>query len=165
MSELAINAGSSQPIIDDLHTQGFQFRTRMSMQLPEVPDDVTELDDEGLMRLFGELTAYANFLTAQYACAVIDEKNAVQMLDFEESKHYISSYETNKKETVTIMKARMATDPTIMHLREASSAKYAYKKLIEVMVNSVERNTQLVSRELTRRTSSGALSRGSRMFP
>ena len=115
--------------------------------------------------MFGELTAYANFLTAQYACAVIDEKNAEQMLDFEESKHYIASYEANKKDTVTIMKARMATDPNIIHLREASAAKYAYKKLIEVMVNNVERNTQLVSRELTRRTSSGALSRGSRMFP
>lgn len=165
MSELAINAGSSQSIIDTLHTQGFQFNTRMTMQLPEVPEDVTELDDEGLMRLFGELTAYANFLTAQYACALIDEKNAEQMLDFEESKNYIASYEANKKETVTIMKARMATDPQILHLREAASAKYAYKKLIEVMVNNVDRNTQLVSRELTRRTSSGALSRGSRMFP
>ena len=47
MSELAINAGSSQPVIDDLQMQGFQFRTRMTMQLPEVPEDVTELDDVG----------------------------------------------------------------------------------------------------------------------
>ena len=165
MGELAINPGSSQPIIDHLQIQGFQFNTRMDMRIPDVPEDITELDDEGLMRLFGELTAYANFLTAQYACAVIDEKNADQALDFEESKNYISAYEANKKETVTIMKARMATDPNIIHLREALSAKYAYKKLIEVMVNNVDRNTQLVSRELTRRTSSGAVNRGSRMFP
>ena len=165
MGELAINPGSSQPIIDNLQVQGFQFHTRMTLQIPQVPDDITELDDEGLMRLFGELTSYANFLTAQYACALIDEKNAEQVLDFEESKNYIASHSANKKETVTIMKARMATDPGIMNLREALSAKYAYKKLIEVMVNNVERSTQLVSRELTRRTSSGVMSRGSRMFP
>lgn len=166
MGELAINAGSSQPVIDHLHVQGFQFKTRMDLQIPQVPNDITELDDEGLMRLFAELTAYANFLTAQYACALIDERNADHDLDFEESKNYISSYEENKKETVTIMKARMASDPKIMHLREALAAKYAYKKLIEVMVNSVERNTQLISRELTRRTSTSPMSgRGARMFP
>jgi hypothetical protein len=166
MSELAINAGTSQPVIDSLQIQGFQFNTRMEISLPEVPSDLTELDDEGLMNLFGELTSYANFLNAQFACAVIDEKNAEHALDFEEAKHYVSAYETNKKETVTIMKARMATDPQIIHLREASAAKYAYRKLLEVMVGNIERSTMLVSRELTRRTSGGnAFTRGQRMFP
>lgn len=166
MSELAINAGTSQPIIDNLQIQGFQFRTKMELALPEVPTDLTELDDEGLMNLFGELTAYANFLNTQYACAVIDEKNAEQALDFEESKSYIASYEANKKETVTIMKARLATDPSIIHLREACAAKYAYRKLLEVMVGNIERSTVLVSRELTRRTAGGnTFTRGQRMFP
>lgn len=165
MSELAINAGTSQPVIDNLQLQGFQFQTRMELQIPDMPSDITTLDDEGLMHLFGELTSYANFLSAQYACALIDEKNADQALDFAESKNYISAYEANKKETVTIMKARMASDPEIIHLREALNAKYAYKKLIEVMVSNVERNTQLTSRELTRRTSNGQVNRSNRMFP
>lgn len=165
MSELAINAGTSQPVIDNLQLQGFQFQTRMELQIPDMPSDITTLDDEGLMHLFGELTSYANFLSAQYACALIDEKNADQALDFAESKNYISAYEANKKETVTIMKARMASDPEIIHLREALNAKYAYKKLIEVMVSNVERNTQLTSRELTRRTSNGQVNRSNRIFP
>lgn len=166
MSELAINAGTSQPVIDNLQLQGFQFHTRMEMNLPDVPKDLTELDDEGLMGLFGELTSYANFLNAQYACAVIDEKNAENALDFEESKGFISAHEENKKETVTLMKARLATNPTIVHLKESLSAKYAYRKLIEVMVNNVERNTVLISRELTRRTAGGnTFTRGQRMFP
>lgn len=164
MGELAINAGTSQPVIDNLQIQGFQFRTRMELQVPDMPADITTLDDEGLMHLFGELTAYANFLSAQYACALIDEKNADNALDYAESKNYISAYEANKKETVTIMKARMAADPEIIHLRESLAAKYAYKKLIEVMVANVERNTQLTSRELTRRTSNGQVSRSNRMF-
>ena len=96
MSELAINAGTSQPVIENLQLQGFQFQTRMEMKLPNVPADITEIDDESLMQLFGELTAYANFLSVQFACAVIDEKNADQALDMEESKNYISSYEENK---------------------------------------------------------------------
>jgi hypothetical protein len=165
VSELAINPGTSQPVIDNLQLQGFQFQTRMEMELPNVPADITEIDDESLMQLFGELTAYANFLSVQFACAVIDEKNADQALDFEESKSYISSYEENKKDTVTIMKARMALDPNIVYLREGLSAKYAYRKLIEVMVNNIDRSTQLVSRELTRRTSNSSLQRSNRMFP
>lgn len=166
MSELAINAGTSQPLIDNLQLQGFQFNTRMELSLPDVPNDLTELDDEGLMGLFGELTSYANFLNAQFACAIIDEKNAEHALDFEESKHYIASYEENKKETVTIMKARMATNSQIINLREAASAKYAYRKLLEVMVGNIERSTVLISRELTRRTAGGnAFTRGQRMFP
>ena len=63
------------------------------------------------------------------------------------------------------MKARMAADPTIIHLREGLAAKYAYRKLIEVMVNNIDRSTQLVSRELTRRTSNSSLQRSARMFP
>lgn len=165
MSELAINAGTSQPVIDNLQLQGFQFQTKMELVLPEVPADITELDDEELMQLFGRLTSYANFLSVQFACAVVDEKNADQELDLAESKNYISSYEANKKETVTIMKARMASDPTVINLREAVSAKYAYRKLIEVMVNNIDRSTQLVSRELTRRTSNSSLQRSNRMFP
>jgi hypothetical protein len=115
--------------------------------------------------LFSKLTAYANFLSAQYACSVIDEKNAEQDLDLAESKKYILSYEENKKDTVTLIKARMASDPNITYLREGLSAKYAYRKLIEVLVNNIDRSTQLVSRELTRRTSgSNQATRGNRMF-
>jgi aconitase B len=76
MGELAINVGSSESIIDVLKNQGLNFSTRMEIAIPSVPTDITELDDEGLMNLFAELTAYANFLSAQYSCALIDEKNS-----------------------------------------------------------------------------------------
>ena len=163
MGELAINVGSSESIIDILKNQGLNFSTRMEINIPSVPLDLTELDDEGLMQLFAELTAYANFLSAQYSCALIDEKNAEQSLDLVESKKFIDAHDANKKETITLTKARLSTDPEIIVMREAVSAKYAYKKLIEVMVNNVDRNTQLVSRELTRRTSS--FNKNTRMFP
>lgn len=166
MSELAINAGTSQTIIDVLQNQGFQFNTRMVIDLPEVPEDVTGIDESDLMILFNKLTAYSNFLETQHACAVIDEKNAEGALEFEESKAYIVAHEENKKETVTLMKARLATNPNIIHLREAMAAKYAYRKLIEVMVNNTQRNTFLVSRELTRRKGGdNGYMRSQRMFP
>jgi hypothetical protein len=163
VSELAINAGTSESIIEVIRGQGIMFSTRMEINIPSMPDDLTELDDEGLMQVFAELTAYANFLSAQYSCALIDEKNAEQSLDLLESKKFIDAHELNKKETITLTKARLSVDPEIIALREAVSAKYAYKKLIEVMVNNIDRNTQLVSRELTRRTSS--FNKSTRMFP
>lgn len=166
MSELAINTGSSQPIIENLQLQGFQFHTRMEISLPDLPDDITALGDEDLMEYFNKYTAYSNFLETQHACAVIDEKNAESALDLEESKAYLALHEQNKKETVTLIKAKLATNPDIIYLRESLAAKYAYRKLIEVMVNNMQRSTFLVSREVTRRKGGdNGYIRSQRMFP
>lgn len=166
MNELSINAGTSQPIIDSLHGQGFDFRTRMEIVQPSVPGDVTILDDSELMELFSELTAFSNFLSAQYACAQIDEKNAETDLERAESVVYLAANDLNKKETVAMLKARTMVDPNVRDCKERYNAVYAYRKLIEVMVNNAERSTILISRELTRRTAGAtAMSRSQRMIP
>jgi len=151
MSELQIKQGASQPLIQSVSLQGFLFQTSKELDIPEIPEDVTELDDNGLMHLFAKLTAYSNFLSAQLACAFIDERNAENSLEFEESLSYIDSSSAGKKETVALIKARIKTDPKVMRLQAEFSEKYAYRKIIEVMTNNVEKDTALISRELSRR--------------
>jgi len=51
------------------------------------------------------------------------------------------------------MKADVAGSPEIIKLSEELETLYAYRKMIEVMFFNLERDSALISRELTRRAS------------
>ena len=55
---------------------------------------------------------------------------------------------------VTYARAQVAADPRIVALKDVVEEAYAYRKLVESLAANVERDASLVSRELTRRTSS-----------
>jgi hypothetical protein len=165
---MEISVGESKSTIDSMHSQGLTLRTSMQIDTPQLPADITELGDEQLMGLFSQLTAYNNFLSTQLACAFIDERDVERELDTHESIAFLQFYDAKKtKDTMSLLKAQVSTDPKVKHLKEMHSARYNYRKLIEVMVDNVERDTALVSRELTRRTSGASASRyrGERMVP
>jgi hypothetical protein len=56
-------------------------------------------------------------------------------------------------ERITAIKAEVAIDPKVLGLAEKLEESYAYRKMIEVMFYNLERDTALVSREITRRSS------------
>ena len=56
-------------------------------------------------------------------------------------------------ERITGIKAEVSIDPKILKLTEDLDKVYAYRKMIESMFYNLERDTALVSRELTRRAS------------
>jgi hypothetical protein len=164
MADMQIQTGEGEGTLEVLRSQGLQVRTTMKMETPELPSDITEIGDEDLMVLFSKLTAYSNFLATQMACAMIDERDSERELDLEESIAFLQAYGGKaSKDTMTLIKAQVAVTPKVIRLKETYSARYNYRKLIEVMVNNVERDTALVSRELTRRTS-GLRARSDRMF-
>lgn len=166
MSDLVLNSGPSSTTIAELTSQGIPFKTTMNLDLPQLPSDLTDLDDEDLMALFSKLTAYSNFLASQYACAVIDEREAEKKLEYVENLALLrESNLKSAKDTVTVLKAKVSTSPEVMELSDELAVRYNYRKLIEVMVNNVDRDSNLISRELTRRTSGGSFrQRGQRMF-
>jgi hypothetical protein len=53
---------------------------------------------------------------------------------------------------ITLVKAQVSVDDTVLALAQTAEEKYAYRKLVEMMLNNHERDLQLVSREITRRT-------------
>lgn len=165
MSKLEIETLSTKDILTQVKHQGLVFNTKVDLDIPELPQDITELDDNGLMSLFSELTAYGNFVNAQLAIATVDEREAESELELAESKAIIEAHSA-KKELAIITKARTALDPEVIKVKKLYKNKYAYRKIIEVMASNIEKNTQLISRELSRRIGGHAPNtRGNRLFP
>jgi translation initiation factor 6 (eIF-6) len=165
MSKLEIETLSSESVLTRVNHQGLLFNTKVDLDIPEIPQDITELDDNGLMSLFSELTAYGNFVNAQLAIAMVDERESESDLELAESKAIIEAHSL-KKELATVTKAKAALDPEVQKAKTRYKDKYAYRKIIEVMANNIEKNTQLISRELSRRIGGHAPNaRGNRLFP
>jgi hypothetical protein len=142
----------SQAAVTALASQGIAVPTKPQYDIPTLPADITDLGDEDLMVLYGKLTAYADFIAVQVSCAQVDERSYEKRLSAMESRKMLRG--TGKSENrVTFARAEVATDPDVVAHKEAIEELYAYRKLIEAMANNIERDTALVSRELTRRTS------------
>jgi hypothetical protein len=56
-------------------------------------------------------------------------------------------------ERVTLVKAQVSVDDNVVALSQRYEEKYAYRKLMEMLLNNHERDLTLVSREITRRGS------------
>lgn len=154
VQRLDLNVGTGQKALDRLARQGLVVRKTTSLDIPVFPSDLSELADEELMTLFTQITAYANFLAAQLACAFIDERSAERDLDIEENFALLHAHNGKvTKDTMTVLKAQVATSAKVRELRDVLEAKYNYRKLVEMMSNNSDRDLTLVSRELTRRTS------------
>jgi len=166
MPSLKINS-DNWDTIKSLEAQGLHFPTSSDIDTPALPSDLSDLSDEQLMELFVHFTSYWNFLSAQLAVAIIDERAAERELNWEENVALLKANGAKgSKDTVTLLKVQVAMEPEVMRQTHAHEGKYAYRKLVEVMANNAERDTNLISRELTRRTSGGAArSRGNWATP
>ena len=127
---------------------GLPVPQQPSHDQPRLPNDLTELDDSELMTYFRKLTAWANWLASQLALAQVDERYAEERLKKIEAFANIA----NKGEkNVTTAKALAYEDEDYVEAKDGAQQAYAYRKLVESLYNSVDRDSQLVSRELTRR--------------
>lgn len=133
--------------------QGLVVPDKPADEMPEgLPSDLTALDDVELMRLYTELTAWAGYLGVQQSFAQTDERRVKRRLDFLETKALIQA----KVQASKITDARLSVkgDPEIQQIHELAANAEAYRKLVEALFVNCERDAALVSRELTRRTSS-----------
>jgi hypothetical protein len=88
------------------------------------------------------------------AMAVLEERAALKKKDFAENTMLVRRMGAGVKgERITTVKAEVAIDPAIVELDNDYEEKYAYRKLVEMLLNNHERDLQLVSREITRRNS------------
>lgn len=118
-----------------------------------MPNDITDLSSEQLAEKFTELTAWADYIASQLAMAQIEERTAQKKLDFAENSMLVRRMNNSVKgERVTYVKAEISIDPQIQELSQTLDEKYAYRKMVEMLLNNHERDLALVSREITRRT-------------
>jgi ribosomal protein L12E/L44/L45/RPP1/RPP2 len=144
---------TSQRAVDTLKEQDLDFFPAPTTDLPALPDDITELDEQQLMALFTRLTVWSDYVTAQAAVAAVDERDTERALDYAEALAVTGAWGGTSGDRVSITKAKVALDPAVIRLRQEHSDRYAYRKLIDTLAANVERDSALISRELTRRTS------------
>jgi hypothetical protein len=118
-----------------------------------LPPDITELSSEQLAEMFTILTGWADYMASQLVQAQIAEREALRRAEFAESKALVSkTIGAAKGTTVTLIKAQIDIDPEIVSLRDSYEERYAYRKILEMMLNNQERDITLVSREISRRS-------------
>ena len=118
-----------------------------------LPPDITELSSEQLAEMFTILTGWADYMSSQLVQAQLAERDALRKAEFAESKALVKlTTGSPKGTTVSLIKAQIDIDPDIQDLRDKYEEKYAYRKILEMMLNNQERDITLVSREISRRS-------------
>lgn len=119
----------------------------------ELPSDITLLSSEELGEKFTQLTAWADYAASQLAHAQIAEREAQRHLSNKQDMLLVQKMGASAKgERVTLIKAQINIDPEVQELSQTYEEKYAYRKLVEMTFNNYERDLQLISREVTRRS-------------
>ena len=135
--------------------------TQWGLDLPKpkyyqaiLPPDITELSSEQLAEMFTILTGWADYMASQLVQAQLDERNAERNLDLMTNRLLVEKMgAASKGDRITLVKAQISVDDRVIDLSDKYEKKYAYRKILEMMLNNQERDITLVSREITRRTS------------
>lgn len=119
----------------------------------KLPLDITDIGSEELGQLYTRLTAWSDYIASQLTLAQLEERAALKAKDFKENTMLVRRMGAQVKgERVTSVKAEIAVDPEVVALDNDYEEKYAYRKLVEMLLTNHERDLQLVSREITRRS-------------
>lgn len=120
----------------------------------QLPSDITDISSEELGNLFTRLTAWTDYIASQLTMAQLEERAALKKKDYLENTLLIKRMGSQTKgERVTTVKAEIAVNEDVVALDNEYEEKYAYRKLVEMLLTNHERDLSLVSREITRRSS------------
>jgi hypothetical protein len=139
-------------VLSKFEDWGIDFQKPELMQV-QMPADITMLSSEQLAEKFTQLTAWADYIASQVAIAQIEERAAQRQLDIVENRLLVQKMATaGRGDRITLVKAQVSVDDKVLELAQTLEEKYQFRKLTEMMLSNHERDLQLVSREITRRT-------------
>jgi hypothetical protein len=158
---IKMNIGESGSVtLDAIRSQGFEISPEYSGIVPQMPFDITDLDDLGVMRLWQEYIAYSEFVLAQVTVAEMDEQAAKKKFDIIEAK-YTASH-TQPKMTVSSIKALVMAEEEVIDADYQYQVAHNYRKAMDMLYTNANVQCNFISRELTRRTSNGFSGRASK---
>jgi hypothetical protein len=138
--------------IDKFAGWGLSFQKPSDEQVT-LPPDITDISSDQLGELFTRLTAWTDYIASQMVMAQLEERAALKKKEFTENTMLVRRMGAQVKgERITAVKAEINVDPTVVELDNDYEEKYAYRKLVEMLLNNHERDLALVSREITRRS-------------
>lgn len=118
-----------------------------------LPADITLLSSEQLAELFTKLTAWADYIASDLVLAQIAERESLRNKNVAENRLLNSKMGSAVRgERITLVKAQVSVDEGVLALEQKYEEKYAYRKLVEMLLSNYERDLTLVSREITRRS-------------
>ena len=121
-----------------------------SFDVPELPHDLTILDEQDLMILYGEYVAWQNFAATRQSEAEVDEARAEAAQRYAEDIVMMGA----GKGEVTITRAKMSGRNAVVDARNDVIQAYANRKTAQIVYANCERVVNLISRELSRRIAS-----------
>lgn len=145
--------------LEKFQNWGLHFSKPLSEQVT-LPEDITASNSEELGLLFTRLTAWTDYIASQFAMAQLEERAALKKKEFTENTMLMKRMGAQVKgERVTAVKAEISVHPDVVALDTDYEEKYAYRKLVEMLLTNHERDIQLVSREITRRSNDSRATR------
>jgi hypothetical protein len=118
-----------------------------------LPSDITVISSEELGELFTRLTSWTDYINSQLTMAQLEERNLLKKKEYLENTLLVKRMGAQAKgERVTLIKAQISIDQDVVDLDIEYEEKYAYRKLVEMLLTNHERDLSLVSREITRRS-------------
>lgn len=130
---------------------GFLLPRRPPRGLPEIPFNLTDIDEKRLMELFTAYVVWNNFIDVRRVQAEIEEANAETVLKVLEATSLAAGWDGGKDSRITIARAERDIDPEVVAARTAHDEARARRKLLQVLSDNMQRGSNLLSRELTRR--------------
>lgn len=119
--------------------------------MPRLPTNLTDLGDEDLLELMTKLTRYQDHISGLLVLAEIDEGEAATLLEITKARYITSEWSGASEDRVAIVKAQAVVDPDVIEIDTRYQQLKAHRKVYAVMVEALQRDAAVASRELSRR--------------
>ena len=108
--------GIGEKVIQTLEAQGIPIRRKLDIELPGLPDDITAVDDQELMRLANMYMQYYSFMLTQVTAAELAVLEVENEYDMAEAKAMLGKTTGKTTEKSIMLRAHVLTDPEMQEL-------------------------------------------------
>jgi hypothetical protein len=140
---------------EEMVKAGYRLPGRPDYEAPRLPLNLSDLSDDDLMRLYAELTQWSDHIGGAVGLAEISERYANSAYELTYATMFAQvmtlSGKSRSESSVTVIKQETVRSYPVMSLQDKRDEIYARRKILSKLYENLERDTNLVSRELTRR--------------
>jgi hypothetical protein len=136
-----------------LEKLGFEREEKPEGFMPQLPADITGLDDRQLMTLYGEYVSWTAYAAMRLAEARTNVRAAKQNLDLSTARAALAA---STEKTVAGRKAAAAADTQVQEDEKRYLDAVALADGLEMVHKNIEGRSNFCSRDLSRRQNSGA---------
>jgi hypothetical protein len=141
----------------ELAKAGYELPQRPTYEIPRLPTNLADRDDQSIMALLARFVRYQDHLHGQVVVSEIDERVTEQLLEIAKARSTAQNFDSHQRADgtsnarVQIAKAEAALTTEVLDLQATLIQRQAKRKLMTVLFDSATRDANAVSREISRR--------------